>query len=60
MASANPFAIMMAMRHTNIKTGMIYVSLGESHVRDQVGKINSIPLLPPPASRTIALPAPAS
>jgi len=37
-----PFAIMKAMGHTDIKTTMIYVSLGKSHIREQVEKLNEI------------------
>lgn len=48
MAGADPFAIMKAMGHTDIKTTMIYVSLGKSHIRDQVEKLNAIRLLPSP------------
>jgi integrase len=51
MAGADPFAIMKAMGHADIKTTMIYVSLGKSHIRDQVEKLNTIPLLPLPANR---------
>ena len=46
MAGADPFAIMKAMGHADIKTTMIYVSLGKSHIRDQVEKLNAIRLLP--------------
>ena len=46
MAGADPFAIMKAMGHADIKTTMIYVSLGKSHIREQVEKLNSIHLLP--------------
>jgi hypothetical protein len=42
MAGADPFAIMKAMGHTDIKTTMVYVSLGKSHIRDQVEKLNAI------------------
>ena len=49
MAGADPFAIMKAMGHADFKTTMIYVSLGKSHIRDQVEKLNTIPLLLPPA-----------
>jgi integrase len=42
MAGADPFAIMKAMGHTDIKTTMIYVSFGKSHIRDQVEKLNGI------------------
>jgi hypothetical protein len=59
MAGADPFAIMKAMGHTDIKTTMIYVSLGKSHIREQVEKLNAIRLLPPSAPRMKALPAPA-
>jgi len=57
MAGADPFAIMKAMGHTDIKTTMIYVSLGKSHIREQVEKLNGIRLLPPPAPRMKTLPA---
>jgi site-specific recombinase XerD len=33
------------MGHTDIKTTMIYVSLGKSHIREQVEKLNAIPLI---------------
>jgi len=46
MAGADPFAIMKAMGHTDIKTTMIYVSLGKSHIREQVEKLNAIRLHP--------------
>jgi integrase len=36
MVEANPFAIMKAMGHADIKTTMIYVSLKQSHIREQV------------------------
>jgi integrase len=42
MAGADPFAIMKAMGHADIKTTMIYVSLGKSHIREQVEKLNQI------------------
>jgi hypothetical protein len=58
MAGADPFAIMKAMGHTDIKTTMIYVSLGKSHIRDQVEKLNTIPLLPLPANRIKTPPTP--
>jgi hypothetical protein len=32
MAGADPFAIMKAMVHADIKMTMIYVSLGKSHI----------------------------
>ncbi len=60
MAGADPLAIMKAMGHTDIKTTMIYVSLGKSHFRDQVEKLNAIPLLSPPASKMKDLPTPPS
>jgi hypothetical protein len=41
---------MKAMGHTDIKTTMIYVSLGKSHIREQVEKLNTIQLPPPAAS----------
>jgi integrase len=44
MAGADPLAIMKAMGHGDIKTKMICVSLGKSHIRDQVDKLNSIPI----------------
>jgi site-specific recombinase XerD len=48
MAGADPFAIMKAMRHADIKTTMIYVSLGKSHIREQVEKLNTVFLLSSP------------
>ncbi|MGE5664537.1 MAG: hypothetical protein ACM31I_09440 [Deltaproteobacteria bacterium] len=39
---ADPFAIMKAMGHADIKTTMIYGSLGQSHIRDQVERLNAI------------------
>ncbi len=57
MAGADPFAIMKAMGHTDIKTTMIYVSLGKSHIRDQVEKLNAIHLTPPVGQQIRALPA---
>jgi integrase len=56
MAGADPFAIMKAMGHTDIKTTMIYVSLGKSHIREQVEKLNAIRLRPPAAGEIRALP----
>jgi integrase len=58
MAGADPFVIMKAMGHTDIRTTMIYVSLGKSHIRDQVEKLNAIPLIPSSTRRMKALPAP--
>lgn len=45
MAGADPFAIMKARGHTDIKTTMIYISLGKNHIREQVEKLNGIRLL---------------
>jgi integrase len=59
MAGADPFAIMKAMGHTDIKTTMIYVSLGKSHIREQVEKLNAIQLLPLAVPGMKALPVPA-
>lgn len=42
MAGADPFAIMKTMGHTDIKMTMIYVSLGKSHIKNQVEKLNAI------------------
>jgi len=42
MAGADPFAIMKAMGHADIKTTMICVSLGKSHIKEQVEKLNGI------------------
>jgi len=42
MAGADPFAIMKAMGHTDIKMTVIYVSLGKSHIREQMEKLNAI------------------
>lgn len=55
---ADPFAIMKAMGHTDMKTTIIYVSLGKSHIREQVEKLNTIHLFPATAPRMTALPAP--
>ena len=32
------------MGHADIKTTMIYVSLGRSHIREQVERLNGIPI----------------
>jgi len=40
----------MAIDHKDIKTTMIYVSLGKSHIREQVEKLTTIQLLPPTAN----------
>jgi integrase len=50
MAGADPFAIMKAMGHSDIKTTMIYVSLGKSHIREQVEKLNGISPYPSASS----------
>lgn len=42
MAGADLFAIMKATGHVDIRTTMIYVSLGKSHIREQVEKLNAI------------------
>lgn len=42
MAGADPFAIMKGMGHADIKTTMIYVSLGKSHIREQVERLNGV------------------
>ena len=57
MAGADPFAIMKAMGHADIKTTMIYVSLGKSHIREQVEKLNVIRLVSPTTQEIRALPA---
>jgi len=44
-----PAAIMKALGHSDLQMTTHYVSLGKSHIRDQVEKLNTIPLLPPPA-----------
>jgi hypothetical protein len=36
------FAFMKAMDYPDIKTTMIYVSLGKSHIREQVERLNMI------------------
>jgi hypothetical protein len=59
LASAGHFAIMKPMGRADIKTTMIYVSLGKSHIREQVEKLNAIQLLPSSPPRMKALPAPA-
>jgi len=40
------------MGHADIKTKMIYVSLGKSHIREQVEKLNGIPI-PPSAPHAV-------
>ena len=37
---------MKAMGHADIKTTMIYVSLGKSHIREQVEKLSTIQVPP--------------
>ena len=53
MSGADPFAIMKAMGHTDNKTTMIYVSLGKSHIKDQVEKLNAIQISSLSAGKTI-------
>jgi len=60
MAGADPFAIMKAMGHADMKTTLIYVSLGKSHIREQVEKLNTITLIPSSARQMTALPAPSA
>ena len=60
MSGENPFAIMMATGDADIKTTMIYVSLRKSHIREQVEKLNGIPVTVPLASKSKSLPATAS
>jgi len=50
---------MKALWHSDLQMTMHYVSLGKSHIRDQVEKLNAIHLLPPPAKPIKAPPAPA-
>lgn len=52
LAGADPFAIMKAMGHTDMMTTMIYVSLGKSHIREQVEKLNAIQVLRLPDRKT--------
>lgn len=42
MAGADPFAIMKALGHSDLQMTMHYVSLGKSHIREQVEKLNGI------------------
>jgi integrase len=51
MAGTDPFAIMKAMGHTDMNTTMLYVSLGKSHIQEQVEKLNGIKVPPPPAKK---------
>jgi integrase len=57
MAGADPFAIMKALGHSDPQMTMHYVSLGKSHIREQVEKLNAIHLLPSSDPRLKALPA---
>jgi integrase len=57
MAGADPFAIMKALGHSDPQMTMHYVSLGKSHIREQVEKLNAILLLPSSDPRLKALPA---
>jgi len=59
MAGADPFGIMMALGHSDLQMTMHYVSLGKSHIREQMEKLNAIRLLPSPIRRMKSLPAPA-
>jgi len=57
MAGADPFAIMKALGHSDLQMTMHYVSLGKSHIREQVEKLNGIhvpqaPVRNPHASKT--------
>ena|SRR3990172_4576232 len=52
-----PDAIMKAVGHTEIKTTMIYVSLGKSHIREQVEKLNAISVLLPSPTQSSGSPA---
>jgi integrase len=42
MAGADPFAIMKALGHSDMQMTMHYVSLGKSHIREQVEKLNGL------------------
>jgi site-specific recombinase XerD len=45
--AGDPFAIMKAMGHADIKTTMIYVDVAKPHIPEQVAKLDRIPLPPP-------------
>jgi integrase len=51
MAGADPFAIMKALGHSDLQMTMHYVSLGKSHIRDQVEKLNTIRIPTPPTTK---------
>ena len=42
MEGADPFSILKAMGHKDIKTTMISVNMSNPHIRDQVDKLNGI------------------
>jgi len=45
MGGADPFAaIMKALGHSDLQMTMHYVSLGKSHIREQVERLNAIKL----------------
>jgi hypothetical protein len=48
---------MMALGHSDPQMTMHYVSLGKSHIREQVERLNAIQLLPSSDPRLKALPA---
>lgn len=56
MAGADPFAIMKALGHADIKTTMIYVDVAKPHIREQVEKLDRI-VVPPLSKRMKALPS---
>jgi integrase len=51
MAGADPFAIMKALGHSDLQMTMHYVSLGKSHIREQVEKLNAIAIPSRPQER---------
>jgi hypothetical protein len=51
MAGADPFAIMKALGHSDLQMTMHYVSLGKSHIREQVEKLNTIRIPTPPTTK---------
>lgn len=46
MAGADPFTIMKALGNSDLQMTMHYVSLGKSHIREQVEKLNAIRVPP--------------
>ena len=40
-----PMALMKALGYLDLQMTMHYVSIGKSHIREQVEKLNRIPLL---------------